>query len=516
MIDGKGLPNETTIFAAGGELLSVDADAHLHKLASSMFPTPTQLPVELVRAALKRRAKKVALKIGRSLLLVEDDGEEIDAGHWRHLACALDARRAPADREQAISALQDAARPGIGLLAVLVPGAEEIRIESPGRENRPALQIRGGAVASPAATRVDRGTRIAIRRRNGAIDGEKKLLTELCAAVSAEVTLNGLRIEKKPVLRRALVQQEMDLGPGKGSFQVAIPARGDICRIWLLDQRIPWQLFTSASYRGLVFDAALESRQAATEREFAQLAAAAVRLYHWLAEHYPSFPPRYQERIEDLLFKKMGMSGDLRLVSSFAPFRLWRSHLRLSLEEVRRKADAGTLYALPLNASPGRFPYARQEALQLTPRQSDFLLNIAGVPLIPISATATNPGMRSRLAGAWMRFTRLLADRIPHRRTGTLDPASLDDEERRLCRELELIARGHAHPVAPSPLHVAMIPGRGLTHCIWRPMKSGDLLLRRGHPLVKAAVRSVARDRANAELAFTALLPPSFLTAGRR
>ncbi len=514
MIDGKGLAVDEVNFAAGGELLSVDADAHLQKLASSMFPTPAQLPVELVRAALKRRAKKVALQVGRSLLLVEDDGEEIAAGHWRHLTCALDAGRAPADREQAISALQDAARPGIGLLAVLVPGAEEIRIESPGRENRPALLVRGGTVRSPAATRVDRGTRIAIRRRDGAIADEKKLVTELCAAVSAEVVLNGLRIEKKPVLRRSLVQQEVELGPGKGSFLVAIPARGDICRVWLLDQRIPWQLFTSASYRGLVFEAALESQQAATEREFAQLAASAARLYDWLAEHHPSFPAPYQDRIEDLLFKKMGAGGDLWLVSSFAPFRLWRSHRRLSLEEVRRKSDAGTLYALPLDASPGRFPVVHQEALQLTPRQMDFLLNVAGVPLIPASPAAAGPGMRSRLAGAWLIFTRFLAARMPRRRTGAIDAACLDDGERRLCRELELMARGH--DAAPFPLHVAMIPGRGLTHCLWRPAKSGDLLLRRGHPLVKAAARSVARDRANGELAFTALVPPVFLTAGRR
>lgn len=514
MFDRQGLQDEDAVFAAGDGLLSVDADAHLQKLASSMFPTPAQLPVELVRAALKRRANRVVLKIGRSLLIVEDDGEEIAAGHWRHLTCALDARRVPADREQAISALQDAARPGIGLLAVLVPGAEEIRIESPGSENRPALQVRGGTVFSPAATTRGRGTRIAIQRRNGAIAGEKKLLAELCAAVSAEVFLNGLRIEKKPVLRRSLVQQEVDPGQGRGSFRVAIPARGDICRIWLLDQRIPWQLFTSASYHGLVFDAALESGQAPTEREFAQLAASAARLYHWLAEHYPSFPQRYRERIEDLLFKKMAAGGDLRLVSAFAPFRLWRSQRCLSLEEVRRQAGAGTLYALPLDASPEQFLSIHREALQLTPRQRDFLLNVAGVPLVPLSPVAAGPRMLSRLAGAWMRCHRFLAALMPHRHSAALDPARLDEGERRLCRELELMARGHA--TAPLPLHVAMIPGRGLTHCLWRPAQASDLLLRRGHPLVKAAVRSVGSDPANAELAFMALVPPGFLTAGRR
>jgi hypothetical protein len=57
---------------------------------------------------------------------------------------------------------------------------------------------------------------------------------------------------------------------------------------------------------------------------------------------------------------------------------------------------------------------------------------------------------------------------------------------------------------------VAMIPGRGLGPSFWRRATPGDLLLRRGHPLVRSAVRSVARDRANAELALAALVPRSF------
>ncbi len=510
MIDEPRLLDREATPAADGELFSVDADAHLQKLTSCMFPTPAQLPVELVRAALKRRAAGVALEVRRSRLVIDDDGEEVTAAQWRDLACALDARRAPADREKAISALQDAARPGIGLLAVLVPGAQEIRIESPGRDKRPALHARGGTVESAASTKDSRGTRIAIRRRDGSVASEKKLLTELCAAVAGEITLNGLRIGKKPVLRRTLVQQEVDLGTDRGPFRVAIPARGDICRIWLLDQQIPWQLFTCAPYHGLVFDAALESRQAATQQEFAQLAAAAARLYHWLADHYPSFPPRYQERIEELLFKKIGTTGDLRLLSSFAPFRLRHSHQRLSLEEVRRQAARGRLVALPLDASRERFPDVQQQALLLTPRQRDFLINVAGVPLVSLPPSAAGSGKWAKRAGVWLRHAHRLAARLPRWHTGVLDATRLSADESRLCRELELMGRAHAHPLLPFPLGVAMIPGRGLGPSFWRRATPGDLLLRRGHPLVRSAVRSVARDRANAELALAALVPRSF------
>lgn len=507
MSDEKRFQDKNENPAAGGELFSVDADAHLQKLAACMFPTPAQLPVELVRAALKRRARAVAVEVRSARLVIEDDGEEIAACQWQQLACALDTRHAGADREKAIRSLQDAAHPGIGLLAVLVPGAEEIRIESPGKGNRPALLVRGATVRFVASTAVSNGTRITIRRCGGAVRNETKLLMELCAAVAGKITINGLQIGKKPVLRRTLVQQGVDLDRGAGPFLVAIPAQGDICRIWLLDQQIPWQLFTCAAYRGLVFDAALESRQAATELEFAQLATAAAGLYHWLGDHYSSFPPRYQERIEELLFKRMATTGDLKVLSAFAPFRLRRSQQRLSLEEVRRKANEGRLLALPLASSSRRFPDIHQEALQLSPRQRDFLLYVAGVPLIALSSSAAGSGLHAKLAGAWTGFARRLAIRLPRRRVKTHDAASLSADEARLCHELELMAHGQTRSVSPFPLHVAMIPGRGRSPCLWRPAMTGDLLLRRDHPLVKAAVRSVARDRANAELALAALVP---------
>lgn len=497
-------------------LFSVDADAHLHKLAASMFPTPAQLPVELVRAALARKATAVALEIRSTRLTVMDDGEAIAAGPWQELACALDRRRQPAEREAAIAALQAAAAPGIGLLAVFLPEAKIIRVESPGRDKRPALQVSAGEVSRPNADAGAWSTRIVISRRDGPVASEKKLLRELCAAAPGEISLNGKKIARKPVLRRTLVQQNTPSGPGMAAALVAIPARGDICRIWLLDQGIPWQVLTSASCHGLVFDAAVESASVATGMEFSRLAAAASGLYQWLAEHYSSFPPPYQERIEELIFKKVRTAGDLRLLSAFAPFRLWRCQQRLNLEEVRRKAEAGPLYALPHGGDPGRFLGSHQEALLLTPAQRDFLLNHMRLPLAIPPAAMGRPGrlalLASRLRGGMARLTA----RLPRRRCLALDSARLTDMETRLCRELELCGRSsHHHPPAFS-LAVAMTGGRGLAPAAWRQGSGGGMLfLRRRHPLVQAAARSVARDRANVELAFVALAPARFLTAGR-
>ena len=497
-------------------LFSVDTDAHLQKLAASMFPSPAQLPVELVRSALKRKAGVVSVEVRRRRLLVTDDGEAIAAATWQELACALDRRRGPVEREKAIAALQTAAAPGIGLLAVLLPGATSMSIESPGRDGRPALHVSAGHVSWPIAAAGTWGTRIVIRRRNGPVESENNLLRELCAAAPAEITLNGRKIAAKPVLRKTLVQQSADIGTGRDAALVAIPARGDICRVWLLDQGIPWGVFTSASHHGLVFAAALESAAPAGAMEFSRLAAVAGRLYGWLADHYASFPPPYQDRIEELIFKKVLAAGDLRLLSAFAPFRLWGGQQRLNLDEVRRKAEHGPLFVLPLAGDPRRLLGRHQEALLLTPRQRDFLLNRLELPLVIPASALGRQGRLARVTARITDWTARLAARLPRPRPKALPVASLDEKEARLCRELEIHGRSLLHRPSSYGLDVAMTRGRGLAPAAWRQdSRGGVLFLRRRHPLVRASAQSVARDRANVELAFAALAPGEFLTAGR-
>lgn len=496
-------------------LLSVDAGAHLRKLAASMFPTPAQLPVELVRAALGRGAGTVTVEVRRRLLAVEDDGRAIAEEEWRRLACALDESRPSLEREQAIADLHESSRPGIGPLAALLPGARDIIISSPGAGARPGLRLAGGALRLPPSAGPHPGTRVVVRRRHGDVAAERRLLAELCAGVDAAIRLNGRPIARKPVLRRALVRQELEPGATAGARRaaVSVPARGEICRIWLLDHQIPWQLFTSASCAGLVFDAALESRAPATTAEFTALAEAAAGLYDWLCARYPAFPAPWQERIEELVFRRIRAAGDPHLSSAFAPFRLLGSPRRLSLDEVRRKAQSGPLAALPAGIGPARFPDPRQEALLLTPRQIDFLANDAGIPLIVPPAVADGQGLPARLAAALRRGGLRLLSRLPLRRLR--EAAVLRPDETRLCREMEAQLRERAAVPLPVHVRVAMTPGRGLFPSSWRVEASrGVLWLRQDHPLVRAAARRLGRDRADAELAWAALAPRPLLTAG--
>ncbi|MBE0664735.1 MAG: hypothetical protein IH584_02865 [Candidatus Aminicenantes bacterium] len=497
------------------DLLSVDADAHLQKLAACMFPSPAQLPVELVRASLKRGASTVDVQVRNRYLTISDNGDGISSSQWLSLACAFDCGRNATDREKAIAALQSESSPGIGLLAVSIPGNLGIKIESSGSEGKGTMHIESGHMRQLDSSAWILGTRISISRSRGPAEAEKKLIRELCAAVPQDIMLNGNKLEKKSLLRKPLAQREIDLSPGCNQASIAIPSRGDVCRIWLLDQGIPWQAFTSASYHGLVFEAALESGSPPSASCFSILAKAAGQLYLWLAAHYMSFPEKYQERIEELIFKKERLYGDLQLFSAFSPFRLWRSKRRLNLEELRRKAENETLYALPLGSDPSLVLSRHEQALLLTPLQKDFLLNHLHLPLVEPAVHMETVGKLNGRFSFYLRKMIRLAAALPQRLVKILPPDQMDNEEKYLCREL-MNHWQHRQlgdtPGRPSiPLTVVMVGGRGLAPAFWLHAGQGRVLhIRRRHPLIRQALCCVRRDPANSELIFAALAPDIF------
>ncbi len=515
MKDSPWVTDDAKHAGAIADLLSVDADSHLQKLAACMFPSPAQLPVELVRAALKRGAARVDIHIRSRQLTLSDDGAGISSSQWLSLACALDSSRGAADREQAIAALQSEANPGIGLLAVSVPGNLSIKIENSGNEGRGTMHIESGRVRQLDSCSWASGTRISISRKQGRAEAESKLIRELCSAVPQDIVLNGQKLEKKSLLRRTLAQRAVDPASGGHPATVAIPARGDVCRIWLLDQGIPWQALTSASYHGLVFEAALEGGSPPSAALFGVLAEAAGQLYQWLAANYLSYPEKYQPRIEELIFKKARLCGDLHLLSVFTPFRLWRSKQRLNLDEVRRKAEKEILYALPHDSDPGHFLGRQAQVLLLTPLQKDFLLNHLGLPL---AAPAAPMEPQSKLTGIFSSCLKKLirlTEPLLHRKVKILTASQLDDEEIYFCRELEKHWQRRQLRDAPGrrPLTrtVAMVGGRGMAPAFWLPaVQGGVLVLRRRHPLIRKSRQSLLRDPANIELIFAALAPDIF------
>jgi hypothetical protein len=517
------------------DILTIDADAHLQKLAAHMFPSPALLPVELVRAAIKRRAAAISIQVHAARIAISDNGAGIGSAEWQALACLGDARQTAVAREKAMSFIQDLAHPGIGLLAVFCPGVRSVQIENAHGDKKNTLRIAKGLSEMQHTCLWPQGTRITISRRRGPAAEEKVLLAELCAAVQTEIVINGRRLKNKPLLTDTMASMNITFGENPSRGLLAIPAHGDVCRIWLLDQGIPWQVTAMAPVLGLVFAAALETAIPLTPAKVETLAATATRLYQWLAENYSQFPEPYQSRIENLFFKQACSGGDPGLLSVCAPFRLLHSKQRMTLAEVLHKAKNGKLHVMDRDSRQSYFSGHEREVLScedrpissariggrsvllLTPQQKDFLSNHLQLPLVTLNAhQKIKIRPQKILAFCRRKFPGVLRMTAPSK-AKILDRNRLSREENDLCLEMEMHWRrklAATSPVATAfSLSVVMVEGRGLVPAYWLKNQQGDTLqIRRRHPLTLRALLGINQDRDNSELAFAALMPGHFLT----
>jgi hypothetical protein len=501
------------------ELLSVDADAHLEKLAAHMFPSPALLPVELVRGALKRKASFVSIHVRPERIVISDDGVAIDKEEWQALACLGDSGQGAAARERALAHIQDRAQPGIGMLAVFLPGIRGLQIETADAAGTRTLRMADGRVVLQNAGSRPKGSRITIQRRRGPAAEEKVLLAQLCAPAPAEISINGRRLKRMPLLARNLASLTVRLAENSTPSLLAIPVQGDACRIWLLDQGIPWQVTTMAAFQGLVFAAVIETTKQLTEPALDTLAANAGRLYRWLAENYDKFPERHQTRIEDLFFRQARHAGDPGMLSVCAPFRVWPSRRRISLADVRRMAAHGPVFAADLDSRPGPFIGRDKEMLLLTRPQKDFLIHHLRLPVVSLNAPPRTKVRPAKIVAFFRAKWRTMSRLADPARSEIIDGSRMSLEESDFCRELEICLRRESTRIAPdrgtTPASVVMVAGRGLSPAFWLKNGTGRVLgIRRRHPIARRCLRAVNFDRDNCELAFTALLPGPFLTGG--
>ena len=492
------------------ELFSVDADAHLEKLSAHILPSPALLPVELVRSALKRKATRVDIHIRNERIVIHDNGTPIGMAEWQALACLADSRSDPTNRENAMASILDLAHPGIGLLAVFLPATRRIQIEN----GKTSMRIENGRCDPLPAGAGAHGVLVTIMRRRGPLVQERALLGKLCSDVQAEITINGRPLNKKPLLADHLVSIKIGANDRSGPSRLSIPVLGDVCRIWLLDQGIPWQVTAMAAVQGSIFAAAIETSRQLTAPVLETLSAEAKRLYRWLAENYARFPEPFQRRIEDLFFRQARAEGDLGLLSLCAPFRVWGSTRRLTLNDIRRQSEHNELVACDHGGLTAFSASPEADALRLTPQQKDFLINQLHLPIRFLNVQQL-PNVRPQRFLKGFRFLwHGLQKHVRPTRFRIKESDNLSREEIRFCRELEMEWRRQSPQAGPEKhLSVAMIEGRGLAPARWLKKAENDTLwVRRRHPVTLRAIQHIGQYPCNGELAFAALKPGRFLT----
>ena len=494
------------------ELFSVDADAHLKKLSAHILPSPALLPVELVRSALKRKATRVDIHIRNERIVISDNGAPIGMAEWQALACLADSRCDATNREKAMASILDLAHPGIGLLAVFLPGTRRIQIEN----GKTCMRIENGRSELRAAGACAHGVLVTIVRRRGPLVQERALLGKLCADVQAEITINGRQLNKKPLLADHLVSMKIGANDHSGPSRLAIPVQGDVCRVWLLNQGIPWQVTAMAAVRGTVFTAALETPRQLTAPVLETLSAEAKRLYRWLAENYARFPEPLQRRIEELFFRQARAEGDLGLLSLCAPFRVCGSTRRMTLNDIRRQSEHNELVARDHGSLTSFSGSLEADVLLLTPQQKDFLINQLHLPIRFLNVQQRPHIRPQRFLGVFRSLWHGLQKHVRPIGFRITESDNLSREEIRLCRELEMEWCRQSPQAGPDKhLSVAMVEGRGMDPARWlKKAKNDMLLLRRRHPVTLRAMRHIGQYPHNVELAFAALKPGRFLTEG--
>jgi len=488
-------------FINKNSLLTVDVDSHLQKLASNSFGSHEHYPVELVRSAIKRGATEIKILINSKKIEIIDNGKGVSQEELNILLTLLDFNLNVNQRENAIESFQTDNR--IGLLAIFSPAPHTIEIENISISGFSGIRIHQGKVVPLATQSIGKGTRISLIRKKVNWQDEVIILKDYCKFIDATIIINDHSLAKKSFLANSMVTTKLRNNSAETYIWAGIPNAGDVCRIWLLDHKIPWYYATIYPWQGFIFEAAVESLDKINEHLLKDVVIGATRLYQWLADNYSSYPIKYQMRIEELLFKHFRLTNSTFFNHSFHPFKRLNPSERLSINQIRKIAFTEDLYAIPTDKDQDQYNTSQKTVLQLSQTQIDFLLNDQSIHITFLPPIA---GKRNRIYTYFQSVFRkyqqiMIGIRFINRKT--MDSHKLSRDEKQFLTLLNN-ALSQTSPQSENSKNPSahFINIRGILPAITIEKNDGHLnkLIKRKHPLVKNAIQAVTIDPHNIEL----------------
>ncbi|HLP60669.1 MAG TPA: hypothetical protein VK186_17635, partial [Candidatus Deferrimicrobium sp.] len=495
-------------------LFSIDVEAHLKKAASHTFGSSSHYPVELVRAALRRGAGEIDIRVSRSFVQVSDNGPGLDEEALKTLICLLDPAQTTALKEEAVQMLQN--RSYFGLLAIFAPAPRKILVENASDREKIAIVFEKGSLKKSNSRNIKIGTRITLFGATGRSPAlEKHILGVYCRPVQMNIRLNNRLISRGPLLELPELLASLNISGSKYISRgiMGIPRSGDICRLRLLDQGIPYRYVTFPPHKGFIFDAAVEYIGMNTETangeitgEFLDhLAEYAFQLYQWMCRNHASASVPLQVRMEELIFdhhrflhtpshshRKVSKS----LLEHFAPFKVWGDSQALSLPEIKKRGRKSPVFAVPRHKEHLRYNTLGKTVLSLTREQADLLVNLEKLPitfLAPVYRKENRlPVFFYSLKKGWKR---ILFNHFGFlfRMGKVLRFDELTPGEQLFMKTVNEYLAGHGEG---NTIEAMMVSSRGPFPSI----PAQPLLIRREHPLVRKAVEAVQADPRNAAI----------------
>ncbi len=488
-------------------LFSIDVEAHLQKLAANTYRSPHHYPVELIRLAIKRDAKQIRVNLKANKLEIEDDGRGIKYSQLQNLNVIFNPGNTPGNRENAIESMKTANQ--IGLLAIFSPAPTVVDIETINEKGNQQLKIAEGKLIPPSAPSLRQGTRIILHRHKKDWQEEIILLKEYLRGVPQKILINNTALPKKNLLTHPMVSMKIPHTRGQPEAWIGIPHMGDICRIWLMDQYIPWHHSMITPWHGFVFEAAIEYNGQLTRSVLDYLTQSAEQLYLWLAKRYTTYPPAIRKRIEDLFFKQNRLANDTNTIHSLRSLKVADANRWLNVSEIIKIAARKEIFAIPDNEDPSKYNLAGKTVLSLSQSQVDFLVNFQQLPIQFLSALLPSKFPLKDWLIILLKIIQNLFSTLYYSRKKWLDESELDQAEKSLLTWLKNQYTQHKTILPGSNKQADIIPrftnSRGIFSTAFILSKNTLRptyvhLLRRKHPDLQRALNILRKYPENIDI----------------
>ncbi len=462
-------------------LFAIDVEAEVETLSRGQLDGPWQVPAEIVRLALARGARTVAVERSGRWLRANFDAAIASLDELQDLATAFDDRAGLRDRQDAITRIEDRGVEPL-LWAVGMPGA---RLDLAVIGDRRACRVtaRSGRVEV-----VDRGVSTARASSELAWTcrhfGPRRALAWLHTALrfaSAAVTVSG--VETARGFHGGLYRMRInDPLPG----ELAVTDTGDVPALWLLEHGV---LSARAVVPGFpAFSAAIEMAGVTPKRVSAeQLRAAAnpylpriidqaARMLLRLVERLPEVDPSVRARLTVLLLRsaERGLHRDAVVAAPCVAVRDGGRRRWLTPLEVERRAGRRGGVVVSAHPAAAGKDHVGGLVIDATPEERRLLSELLGVRIEPLHPRAID-SLRERLLVVGRRLWGRVRGAVGRR---SLPERSLGRSERRL---LEVAAQAGAG--------IELSAGSGAPR-----LRGGRVVIGRDRPEVRAAVACVASD----------------------
>ncbi len=321
--------------------LTVDAGAHLRKLASNYYRSEVLNIIELIRSSLKRGGSKVKLRLDKRTIIIEDNGSGISKEQIVKLKNIADLNRSQMEREDEI--LSFIKEYGIDILVIFSFLPLDIKIENNCNNEEDKIFIKETGLFSEKNKSVQSGTKIIIKRKCEDLKIENRIITEYCRNIGDKIEINGKPVIKRTIIQNMIISVNTSKTTDDKSIEIGIAKIGSLCKLWTLNAGIPISVKTFPDINGYIFEIVKGIASTDTTKELSKFA---EKLYFHLVNNYNLYPKEIKQRIKELIYKHYKITTNPLFINKLNSFNIIGNIKGISVDQLKNIAKNKKIYGV--------------------------------------------------------------------------------------------------------------------------------------------------------------------------